>query len=247
VLDNTTFVQKNEEMMASKKLSFVFVAILCISTLLMFTSHSLGDLKTSQGKIFNGLYANYDFEISGPAEHSSFQYVYDPSGLYNVTWEINNTLPAYWQEDIQTRLISNVSGYGTDFGNGVHTPVWVLTNLTLGDTVLIAVDGIGDYSFNVSDEIEIIYPGFGSLNVWVMQEFINPARIAWYEKSTGLLLNGTFPNFIQDYNLTLTATNMFSHNNGGGGGIPGYSLFAVIPLTIIITLVIIRKQKRKLI
>jgi len=232
-------------MMASKKLSFVFVVIISISTFLAFTSYSFGDLKTSQGKIFNGFYADYNFELGGTTEPSSFQYVYDSSGLYNVTWDINNTAPAYWQEDIQTRLTSNVSGYGLDFGNGVHAPVWVFTNLTLGDTVLIAVDGLGDYSFNVSDEIEITYPGFGSFNVWVMQEFINPSRIAWYEKSTGLLLNGTFPNFLSPYNLTLTATNMFSHYKGGGE-IPGYSLIAFIPLTLIITFVIIRKQKSKL-
>jgi len=233
--------------MASKKLSFVFVAILCISTLLTFTSQSIGDLKTSQGKIFNGLYANYDFEISGPAEHSSFQYVYDPIGLYNVTWDVNNSFPAYWQEDIQTRLTSNMSGYGDNFGVGNHAPVWVFTNLTLGDTVPIAVDGVGDYSYNVSDEITITYPGFSSFNVWVMQGIIYPSSIVWYEQSTGLLLNGTFICFITTYNLTLTATNMFSHHEGGGGGeIPGYSLFAFIPFAIIITFVIIRKQKRKL-
>lgn len=233
-------------MMTSRKSSLVFVVILCISTFLAFTSYSLGDLKTSQGKIFNGLYADYNFELGGSTEHSRFQYVYDSGNKYNVTWDINNSSPAYWQEDIQTRLTSNVSGIGLDFGNGVHAPVWVFTNLTLNDTVLIAVDGIGDYSFNVSDEIEITYPGFGSLDIWVLQDITWPPRIAWYEKSTGLLLNGTFPNFLDPYNLTLTATNMFSHYKDGGGKIPGYSLIAFIPLTLIITFVIIRKQKSKL-
>ena len=234
--------------MAPKKLSFVFVVILCISTFLTFTSYSLGDLKTSQGKIFNGLYADYDFEIGVFTRDSSFQYVYDLSGLYNVTWDVNTSFPAYWLEDIQTRLTSNASGYGDHFGSGTHTPVWVFTNLTLGDTVLIAVDGVGDYSYNVSDEITINYPGFGSFNVWELQGIIYPSSIVWYEQSTGLLLNGTFICFLETYTLTLTATNMFSDDNGGGGGgIPGYSLFAFIPLTIIITFVIIRKQKRKLI
>ena len=232
--------------MASKKLSFVLVVILSISTFLAFISYSFGDLKTSQGKIFNGLYADYDFEIGVFTRDSSFQYVYDPSGLYNVTWDVNNSFPAYWQEDIQTRLTSNVSGYGDNFGIGNHAPVWVFTNLTLGDTVPIAVDGVGDYSYNVSDEITITYPGFSSFDVWVMQGITYPSSIVWYEQSTGLLLNGTFICFITTYTLTLTATNMFSPDNGGGGEIPGYSLFAFIPLTIIITFVIIRKQKRKL-
>ena len=230
--------------MVSKKLSFTFVGILFMTTFLMVTSYSLGDLQTSQGKIFNNFYADYDFESSGPTEPSTFQYAYDSSGLYNVTWTIGISSPAYWQEDNQTRLISNVSGIGINFGNGVHAPVWVFTNLTLGDTVPIAVSNFGDRPFNVSNELSINYPGFGSLDIWVLQDTTWPPRIAWYEKSTGLLINGTFPNFLGDYNLTLTATNMISHSSGKG--IPGYSLFGFIPLTLIITFVLIRKQKSKL-
>ena len=230
--------------MASKKFSFTFVVILFISTFFAFISYSFGDLQTSQGKIFNNFYADYDFESSGPTEPSTFEYTYDSSGLYNVTWTVGTSLPAYWQEDIDTRLTSNVDGFGINFGNGVHAPVWAFTNMTLNDTVPIAVDGIGDRDFNVSDELSINYPGFGSLDIWVLQFTGFPSREAWYEKSTGLLLNGTFPNFLDDYNLTLTATNMFSHYSAKR--IPGYSLFAFIPLTLIITYVIIRKQKPKL-
>ncbi|MHA1987602.1 MAG: Loki-CTERM sorting domain-containing protein [Promethearchaeota archaeon] len=233
--------------MTTRKLSYVLVPIICISTFLGLTSYSLGDLQTSQGKIFNDLYADYDFEYIGTV-NSSFEYVYDSSGLYNVSWTIGTSLPGVWQEDIDTRLTSNVGGSGLNFGIGTHAPVWVFTNLTLGDTVPIAVDGIGDRDFNVTNELSINHLEFGSLDIWVLQDIVFPSRIAWYEKSTGLLLNGTFPNFLDPYNLTLTDTNMFSHyNEGVGGGIPGYSLFAVLPLTIIITLVIIRKQKRKLI
>lgn len=230
-------------MMASKKFSYIFAVITCISTFLTVTSYSFGDLQASQGKIFNGLYADYDFAY-GTTQPSSFQYVYDSSGLFNVSWTINNSAPAYWQEDTQTRLISNVSGIGTNFGSGVHTPVWVFTNLTLGDTVIISVDGCGDYSYNVSDEETISHPGFGSLNAWVLQGSIYPSSIVWYEQSTGLLIKGTFICFLATYVLTLTATNMFSHYNGGG--IPGYSLFVFVPLALITVFVIIRKQKRKL-
>ena len=60
--------------MASKKFSFTFVVILFISTFFAFTSYSFGDLQTSQGKIFNNFYADYDFESSGPTESSTFQY-----------------------------------------------------------------------------------------------------------------------------------------------------------------------------
>ena len=232
--------------MKSKKMVFIFLTFLTLSTFLTFIPNSSGELKLSESKIFNGLYANYTFETSSLTP-SSFNYVHDSGDIYNVTWQRNYLAPAYWQENLQTRLTSNVSGYGINFGNGVHTPIWVFTNLTLGDTISIAVGGIGDYSFNVSDEIEIIYPGFGSFNVWVMQELINPSRIAWYEKSTGLLLNGTFPNFLDDYNLTLTATNMFSHYQPSTSEeIPGYILVVFLPITIVITVLVLRKWKKKL-
>jgi len=228
----------------SKKFNYIFVVILGTFTFLTAISYSLGDLQTSQGKIFNDFYADYDFEIGGSTDHSTFQYDYDSSGIYNVTWDVNNSSPGYWQEDIDTRLTSNPSGLGFNFGIGTHAPIWVFTNLTLGDTVPIAVDGIGDKPFNVSDEQSINFPGFGSLDIWILQDTTFPLRIAWYEKSTGLLINGTFPNFLDSYNLTLTATNMFSHYSGGG--IPGYSLFVFVPLVLIITYAIIRKQKPKL-
>ncbi|MFX1281955.1 MAG: hypothetical protein ACFFA3_21580 [Promethearchaeota archaeon] len=230
--------------MASKKFSYAFAFLLFISTFLTVISYNFGDLQTSQGKIFNNFYADYDFEIGGDLNQTKFQYIYDSNGLYNVSWTIGTALPGKWQEDIDTRLTSNVSGYGINFGNGVHAPVWVFTNLTLGDSVPIAVDGIGDRPFNVSDELSMDYPGFGSLDIWVLQDTSFPLRIAWYEKSTGLLINGTFPNFLDSYNLTLTATNMFSHYKQEGG-IPGYSLLVFLPLIVVISLVILRKQNRK--
>jgi hypothetical protein len=122
---------------------------------------------------------------------------------------------------LQTRLTLNAVGYGTDFGSGVHTPVWLITNITLGDRIGIAVDGAGDYSFNISDEKTLSYHGFGSLEVWVLQSFIYPASFVWYEKSTGLLINGSFFSFLADYNLTLTETNMFSHYQQPSEGILG--------------------------
>lgn len=231
--------------MKSKKMVYFFITFLALSTFLTFIQNSSGELKLSESKIFNGLYANYTFETSSLTP-STFNYVHDSGDIYNVSWERPYLAPSFWQENLQTRLTSNVSGYGINFGNGVHTPIWVFTNITLGDTIPIAVGGIGDYSFNVSDEIEIMYPGFGSLNVWVLQEFINPSRIAWYEKSTGLLINGTFPNFLDDYNLTLTATNMFSHYQPPSNGIPGYTLVVLLPLTVLMTVLVIRKWKKKL-
>jgi len=231
--------------MKSKKMVYFFITFLTVSTFLTSIPNSSGELKLSESKIFNGLYANYNFQL-GAITPSSFDYVHDSGDIYNVTWTINNSTPAFWQENLQTRLISNVDGYGLNFGGGVHTPVWIFTNITLGDTIPIAVDGVGDYSYNVSDEITSTYPGYGNLNIWVLQGLINPSSVAWYEKSTGLLLNGTFLSFLEDYNLTLTETNMFSHYQPPSDGIPGYSLAMFLPLTILTIVLVFRKSKKKL-
>jgi hypothetical protein len=228
-------------MMVFKKYCYILTFMIFTFTFLTAISYSIGALQVSQGKIFNNFYADYEFEIGGDLNQSRFQYIYDSSGLYNVSWTIGTAPPGEWQEDIDTRLTSNVGGFGLTFGSGVHTPVWLFTNLSLGDTVSIAVDGIGDRPFNVSDESSINYPGYGALNIWILQDTTFPLRMAWYEKSTGLLINGTFPNFLDSYNITLMATNMFSHYSEKG--IPGYSLLIFAPLTLLTTYVLIRKQK----
>jgi hypothetical protein len=172
-----------------------------------------------------------------------FTYNYDTGDLYNVSWFVQGSTTTSWLENIQTRITSNSSG---GFGDGVHAPVWVFTNLTVGDNVFIAVDGIGDHPFNVTSELSVTYPGFGSLNIWVLQDTLYPSSLIWYERSTGLLLNGTFIYFSGSYTFTLTATNMFSHYQGGSGGIPGYNVFVIITIAAIFSIIILKKRKKRL-
>ncbi|GAH70605.1 unnamed protein product, partial [marine sediment metagenome] len=60
-----------------------------------------------------------------------------------------------WYVDSQTRLTSG----GSTFGDGVHTPIWIFTNVSLSDTVLIDVGYDGDHEFNVSNELVYDLPG----------------------------------------------------------------------------------------
>ena len=232
--------------MKSKKIVFFFLTFLTISTFFTFIPNGSGELKLAESKIFNGLYANYTFQ-SGLTYSCGFKYAIDSGDIYNVSWWVNGSATGLWQEDLQTRLTSNYTGSGPNFGIGVHTPVWIFTNITLGDTIPIAVDGIGDHPFNVSDEITFSYPGYGSLNIWVLQDLWYPSSLVWYEKSTGLLLNGTFIWFSGSYIFTLTETNMFSHYQPPSEGIPGYSLAVFLPLTILMTVLVLRKWKKKFI
>ncbi len=231
--------------MKSKKMVYFFITFLTVSTFLTFIPNSSGELKLSESKIFNGLSANYTFSQGTPYS-TGFEYVHHSGDIYNVTWWQNSSLPGIWQENLQTRLISNNTGFGTSFNNGAHTPVWLFSNISLGDSISIAVDGIGDHTFNVSSEISAAYAGFGNLDIWVLQDLFYPSNLVWYEKSTGLLLNATFQWFGGSYMLTLTDTNMFSHYQPPSDGIPGYTLVVLLPLTVLMTVLVMRKRKKKL-
>ncbi|MFX1419128.1 MAG: hypothetical protein ACFE9N_09440 [Promethearchaeota archaeon] len=229
-------------MMESKKTSYFLIAFLCSSILLTFASYSLGtqdNLRTSQSGIFNGLYANYTFDEGVPV-NSRFTYEYHSGTLYNVTWWIQgNPIPGTWLEDTQTRLTSNSSG-GTTFYDGVHTPVWIFTNMSLGNSTIIVVDGGFDHPYTVVDEAVANYPGLGTINVWVLEDDWYSTH-AWYEKTTGLLINGTFQWFMGSYTLTLTETNIFSPR---GGGIPGFEILLVLPLIGVISFFILLRRRR---
>jgi hypothetical protein len=84
-----------DEFMLSKKMAFFFITFLTISTFLTFIPNSAGELKISDSKIINGLYANYTFEY-GPPQATSFKYVHDSGNIYNVTWWQNVSLPGLW-------------------------------------------------------------------------------------------------------------------------------------------------------
>lgn len=230
--------------MKSKKFTFLIISFLTISTFLSIIPTGSGELNLSESKVFNGLYANYTFGM-GSVVSTGFNYELHSGDIYNVTWWQNGSLPGFWQENMETRLIANASGFGDTFSNGAHSPVWLLTNISLGDMLPIAVDGIGDHTFNVSDEISASYPGYGNLDIWVVYDTFYPFNLVWYEKSTGLLLNGTFQWFGGIYNFTLTDTNMFSHYQTSDE-IPGYSLIVLLPLALTMTILVLRKWKKKI-
>ncbi|MFX1304742.1 MAG: hypothetical protein ACFE9X_15420, partial [Promethearchaeota archaeon] len=218
--------------------------LLCSSIFLTFASYSLGaqnNLKTSQAHIFNGLYANYT-GTGMVASYSSFTYSYDSGTLYNVTWrDQGGGIIASWLEDTQTRLISSSSGA---FSNGAHTPLWIFTNVSIGNSTSIAVGDIGDHPYTVTGETLVNYPGFGNINVWILQDDWY-ATLAWYEKTTGLLINGTFQWFAGFYTLDLTKTNMFSPS-GGPGVIPAFEILLVLPLIGIITFLVLWRRRKSL-
>ncbi|MBY9004458.1 MAG: hypothetical protein KGD73_10835 [Candidatus Lokiarchaeota archaeon] len=161
------------------------------------------DVPLLDTQIFDGLFIDYIFDQMGYALNSTFIYTPYQDGLFYETWIFDIMGTYEWMVDPMTRLMSN----GSVFGDGAHTPIWIFTDVSLGDTIPIAVDGEGDHLFNVTGELLYDLQGFGTVGVWVLNDLAYPGTVAWYEKSTGILLDGLFYYFDGMYNFTLEFMN----------------------------------------
>lgn len=200
--------------------------------------------ESSQGKIYDGMCANYTFDFLGNANISCFTYTQVSTNQFKLTW-VHRSGTASWIENKKTRTISNSSGlYGVR--NGSKAFLWLFTNISIGDLILISVDGSGNHLYNVTNELCCNYTGIGDIEVWVLQDVSYPQGIAWYEKSTGILINGTFIwYFDHSYDLFLISTTIFAYHQDEElkGEILEYSLFIFLPLAIsTIGLAILRKR-----
>ena len=144
---------------------------------------------------FNGLYLTCSFRISYAGcfySHGSarFSYSYVNDNTFSVKW--NNFWDETYRVDTNTRIISG----SNMFGDGVHTPVWIFREITIGDVVPIAIHNKsgngGDHLFNVTSEGFYYDSTFGPISFWILRDLTNSEAFAWYEKSTGFLLKGNF-------------------------------------------------------
>lgn len=165
------------------------------------------NLNISQAEIFDGMIVNYTFDDDGIIYNSGFSYEYDSGSNFNVSWWIGGSGFNRWVEDETNRLISMSTG-SYSFNDGSHAPIWIFTNVSLFDLVLISVDGEGDHSFNITNEKIFNIPGFGSVEVWQLEDLSFPGGIAWYEKSTGILIKGFFLFVGNYYTLEFSDTNI---------------------------------------
>jgi hypothetical protein len=61
--------------------------------------------------------------------------------------------------------------------------------------------------FNVTRDLIYDLPGYGPIAVWVLEDLTMPGGVAWYEKSTGILLNSTFLYSTGSYQFDFIDTN----------------------------------------
>ncbi len=146
-------------------------------------------VKEIKSVLFDGMYINHTFIMPGSGSGpSNFSYSYDSGDIFSVSW--NNWMGSgSWDVNRQTRVTSN--SIGMYLGDGYHTPAWIFTNALLYDIVPIVIP-YGDHNFNITGELVYDLPGFGLVGVWILEDLTVAGGIAWYEKSTGILLNGTF-------------------------------------------------------
>ncbi|NVM30405.1 MAG: S8 family serine peptidase, partial [Candidatus Helarchaeota archaeon] len=177
--------------------------------------------------LFEGMYINhiytYDGSSGGP---SRFEYFETSGDLFLMTWNWWG-FPVSWTENIYTRIISN--DYNYIFDPDSHTPVWIFTDITLGESFPIGIVYESEHIFQVSDELVYFLPGFGPLEVWVLEDLTTPG-VAWYEKSTGILLNGTFYDSGGFYTFDFVDTNVeFAYQSSSFA--PELTSGFVMPLT----------------
>ena len=203
--------------------------------------------------LFDGMYINYAFNYLGYQYDTNFSYSYLSGNLFHVNWDFNIggvIYQSFWDEDYQTRRMYNPDGI-LHFRPGNHTPVWIFTDVHVGKNIPIAVDGESEHIFRVSRSLVYDLPCFGNVGIWELVDQTLPGGIAWYEMSTGILINGTFfyHNGWGDYTFNFVDTNVeFEYvSEEDGDRIPGYNLFIMLGILCIISVFSLKiKHRRKI-
>jgi len=185
--------------------------------------------------------------MGSPWFPSNFTYKEFTPDTYNVTWDLFVSTGS-WSVDVSTRTMKYIDLGNPNFAPGISEVGWIHTNVSLHDLVPIAVIGMGDAVFEVIGELVYDLEGFGKIEVWVLEDIVFPNAIVWYEKSTGIMLNGSFIGPAVNYTFAFLDTNAhFEYYTppGGGGGIPGYNIiFFVTVIGVFSLIVAFRKRKR---
>ncbi len=155
--------------------------------------------------LFDGMVVDYNFTLYS----SSYLLSYDYSRISELMFHINmdivsgaQTQNSYWDEEVMTRIMTNAGGTLL-WGSGTHAITWIFVPASIGEIVSITVDGEGDHLFNITGDTALEFPGFGPVEAWVLSDLTTPGGIAYYEKTTGILINGTFLFAGGNYNYTL--------------------------------------------
>ncbi len=173
------------------------------------------ELSTSaEINIFDGLYIEYE-SLGYPINITYYQISDD---VFHVIFELmieGTSYIGYWDVNIQTRMMENAGG-DAYFDDNCHTPIWIYTNVSIGDEIPICVDGEGNHIFSVNHEVIFDISGFGELEAFALIDLTTSGGMAFYEKNSGILLIGDFiyAGGAQSYNMHIIDSNAnMDHND----------------------------------
>lgn len=154
--------------------------------------------------LWDGLVLNYIYTMGSSSNSVSYgskiRYVYVIDVIFRVFWYLKTPYDedliismfiGKWDVNLDTRIMSSSSG-DINFGSGTHSPFWIFRNSTINDHVWIAVDEEGDHEFEISGEKKFYQYGYEIFDVWVLEDLDIQGGVAYYDKNTGQLIQGTF-------------------------------------------------------
>jgi len=162
---------------------------------------------------FNGMSINYDLVSQFGSGCWNLTATQLGGMLYNTVCQTNisGLGNRYWNTDFSSREILASNGSLLRFAVGTHDPTWIFTNVSIGTLVtlstLFPTSLSGEATYVVSGETTYYFPGLGLVDAWILED-PGTGAIALYEKSTGLLLNGTFIVVGFPYTLHIHNTNV---------------------------------------
>jgi len=138
---------------------------------------------------FDGMYLNYTMRQSAQSEIMTIFYSHHYDSLFSVNMSsLYYPNMYYYDVDYKTRIFH----YPTNSLIPKYTPFWIFTNVSLGDLILISCAFQENVPYSISGDLICDIPGLGLIEVWVLKDIRYPDAFLWYDKSTGILVNGTF-------------------------------------------------------
>jgi len=162
-----------------------------------------------EGMLFTGMYMNYTYSatqagVTSPAMPITISYAHHHDTLF----EEKQFVPEYpgqqeqvYLVDMATRRMFNIPGVPPELI--MHTPYWIFPNVSIDDYVLIMTPPGGDMVCVVTEEVMCNMPGLGLIEVLVLQDPRFEDAYLWYERSSGILLNGTISFFFYGQFLSI--------------------------------------------
>lgn len=161
--------------------------------------------------------------------------------LFHVKWHLKGDIDdiGSWDVNTSTRIVSNRQNFGPN--DGTHDFFWIYTDVSLNDQIIM-FHIWRDYAtpeaeavFNITGEAML-----GDMEVWQLED--DYGSVLWYEKTKGVLVNGTLTYLTWWHYYEFVS---FS-KAGGEPEIPGYNYFILIGIIAIVSFIIMKKQKSRI-